>query len=139
MTTLVAVTFSQLIGATDPSKADPESIRGQIAARFEELGLHGPCSTGANGVHASASPLEGLAEKMNWLQKPMVEESFGAALLRNGLSEERVLQWCLDARVKVGAAAAESGQAEEAGIFDTLEDMDAPACLTESVRINALQ
>lgn len=121
-----------LIGATDPSKADPASIRGQIAARYEEFGLLGPCSTGANGVHASASPLEGLAEKMNWLEKNLTDEPFGVTLLRNGLSEEVIRAWCRDARVKV------SEEGEEAGIFDTVEDSDASVCAATCARINKL-
>jgi hypothetical protein len=37
------------------------------AMLWEALGLRAPCNTSDNGVHASASPFEGLAEKMNWL------------------------------------------------------------------------
>ena len=47
-----------LIGPTDPSKAPPDSIRGTIAAKWEEFGLTAACDGGNNGVHASASPLE---------------------------------------------------------------------------------
>jgi hypothetical protein len=49
------------------SKADPGSLRGQILAKWKELGLAAAPNGGENGVHGSASPLEGLAERMNWV------------------------------------------------------------------------
>jgi hypothetical protein len=58
-----------------------------IASQWKELGLPGPCSTGDNSIHASASPMEGLVEKMNWLGRSISEESFGVCLIRNGVSE----------------------------------------------------
>ena len=41
---------------------------------------------GDNGVHASASPFEGIAERMNWLGQALDTDPFGSALLANGLS-----------------------------------------------------
>ena len=35
---------------------------------WEALGLGFVPNVGENSVHASASPFEGLAERMNWLQ-----------------------------------------------------------------------
>lgn len=79
-----------LIGSTDPLIASPDSIRGMISNQWKELGLSGPCSTGDNGIHASASPYEGLVEKMNWLGRPISEESFGIGLIRNGVAEDTI-------------------------------------------------
>jgi nucleoside diphosphate kinase len=59
----------ELLGPTDPLEAPPTSLRGSILAQWARLGIACLPSKGDNGVHASASPLEGLAEKMNWLQK----------------------------------------------------------------------
>mmetsp|Transcript_33561 Transcript_33561/g.76412 ORF Transcript_33561/g.76412 Transcript_33561/m.76412 type:complete len:160 (-) Transcript_33561:9-488(-) len=42
---------------------------GVDAAKLDELwaaAKKAPCNTGDNGVHASASPFEALAERMNW-------------------------------------------------------------------------
>ena len=61
--TLVAC---KVLGATDPSTASEGSVRRAIFDKWEELGLAKQPSTGENGVHASASPLEGLFERMNW-------------------------------------------------------------------------
>jgi hypothetical protein len=100
-----------------------------INARWEELGLPRACSGSENGVHASASPLEGLGEKMNWLRKAAADEPFGSALLRHGLSEERISAWCCDCRVKLDA------DGNEGGLFDALEDIDAPDCIAKCATI----
>ena len=91
----------KMVGPTDPGQAPPDSIRGTIAAKWEEFGLEGPCSKGKNGVHASASPLEGLAEKTNWLSNPIAADPFGKLLLDGGVSEAVIKEWCLDARVRL--------------------------------------
>ena len=52
---------SDLIGSTDPSKADGGSLRGRLYADPAGFGLES-VSYNFNGVHMSAGPLEGLAE-----------------------------------------------------------------------------
>ena len=49
-----------VLGPTDPKEAPADAIRGMILARWKELGLAAEPNTGDNGVHASASPFEGL-------------------------------------------------------------------------------
>ena len=49
----------EVIGATDPEAAADGSARAALRASWEELGLDAAPSTGNNGVHASAGPLEG--------------------------------------------------------------------------------
>ena len=58
----------QVLGPTDPAKAPEGSLRGMMNAQWEALGLAAAPNTTDNGVHASASPFEGLAERMNWLK-----------------------------------------------------------------------
>ena len=41
--------------------------------------------TGDNGVHASASPFEALAERSNWLRASISKDPFGKALLASGI------------------------------------------------------
>jgi hypothetical protein len=83
----------QIIGATNPTAAQPGSVRQKILADWQgepsascamhdqytqqrwcgaALGLASEPNTGDNGVHASAGPLEGLRERM-------VPASLGAA------------------------------------------------------------
>lgn len=59
----------KVLGPTDPASAPTDSLRGSLYAAWEEYGLAARPDTGDNCVHASASPFEGLAERMNWLKK----------------------------------------------------------------------
>lgn len=74
----------KVLGPTEPSEAPADSLRGKIFADWQALGLETPPNTGDNGVHASASPFEGLAERMNWLKVPLEHDPFGALLLSKG-------------------------------------------------------
>lgn len=85
---------------------------------------------GDNGVHASASPFEGLAEKSNWLGRSIVSDAFGKALLDAGLSEETIKAWSVDPRVTMP-------HGEKSSVFDALEDLDVDECLKTLVAINA--
>ena len=49
------------------------------------LGFAAEPNTGTNGVHASASPFEALAERANWLGMPLESDSFGRAMLATGV------------------------------------------------------
>ena len=68
-----------------------DSIRGLVAAKWQTLGLAAPCNVGDNGVHASASPFEALAECTNWLESGVSSEPFGKRMLAAGPSRDRLL------------------------------------------------
>ena len=53
----------ELLGPTDPNEGPEGSIRKAILDNYKKLGLTSVPNKGDNGVHASASPFEGLAEK----------------------------------------------------------------------------
>ena len=72
----------KVLGPTDPASAPAESIRGMIMSDWKELGLKTEPTTGDNGVHASASPLEGLGERANWLKMPLEKDDFATARAR---------------------------------------------------------
>merc|ERR1712072_469062 len=57
----------QVLGPTDPTEAPKDSLRGQILAKWKELGLESQPDVGDNGMHASASPFEAFAERNNWM------------------------------------------------------------------------
>lgn len=107
-----------VLGPTDPKTAPADSLRGSILASWESLGLEYEPNVGENCVHASASPFEGLAERMNWLKVPVEEDSFGAALVEAGMSVDKIKEWSVDPPV--------NGKS----IFDQLEDMDADDCMS---------
>jgi hypothetical protein len=91
---------------------------------WQALGLTAQPDTGDNGVHASASPFEGLAERMNWLKVKAADDSFGAKLLARGISEETLKAWTLDPQVKGNS------------LFDSFEDIDCDQVLAKAVELN---
>merc|ERR1712083_1122334 len=58
----------KVLGPTDPKDGPEGSLRRKMYDEWKSLGLPGQPNTGDNGVHASASPFEGLCERMNWLE-----------------------------------------------------------------------
>ena len=87
----------KVLGPTDPAEAPAGSLRGMIAAQWESLGLKSEPNVGDNGVHASASPFESLAERTNWLGAGLDELPFGVALLevRSHFVTARLPRVCL--------------------------------------------
>jgi len=121
----------KVLGPTDPKEAPAGAIRKLVLDGYKELGLSSEPNKGDNGVHASASPFEGLAEKMNWIGLSISDDAFGKALLDAGLSAQTIKDWSVDPRVSVSAD-------EKASVFDTLEDMDVDECLKKLVELNNL-
>jgi hypothetical protein len=113
------------------------SIRKLILQQYNQtLGLDTKPDTGNNGVHASASPLEGLAERMNWLGVALEDDDFGKALLAKGVSSHTILQWAADAQVTVKG---ETEYGKTVSIFDTMEDLDADTILAKVDKIGKLK
>jgi hypothetical protein len=121
----------ELLGPTDPKEAPEGSIRRTILDSYEALGLKECPNKGDNGVHASASPFEGLAEKCNWLGANVETDSFGKALLGAGLSKKTIAEWSVDPRVTQPGG-------DKGSVFDALEDMDVDECLAKLVELNRL-
>jgi len=75
---------------------------------------HGHCPR-PDQVHASASPFEGLAERMNWLALAPADDVFGKVLLAAGVPEETIKKWSSDPQVTYDAeTAAATGKAARA-------------------------
>ena len=121
----------ELLGPTDPATAPAGSIRGKIFKQWKELGLKAEPNTGDNGVHASASPFEGLAERMNWLEVKPADDAFGAAIIDAGLDEDTLAKWILDPVLPYG-------DGNSGSLFDLLEDTDAPACASKIADLSKL-
>lgn len=116
---------------TDPADAPKGSIRRTILDKYKSLGLDSKPNNSDNGVHASASPFEGLAEKTNWLGIKLEDDSFGRALLESGLSTATLKAWSKDPQVKVA-------DAEKGSVFDALEDLNAEECRQKLVALGKL-
>ena len=95
------------------------------------MGLEAKPSKGDNGVHASASPLEGLAEKANWLGLDIEADPFGKALIDSGIAKDTIKEWSLDPRVNLP-------DGSQGSIFDALEDLDVDECKTKMIEINKM-
>ena len=107
-----------VLGPTSPVDAPSTSLRGLIYTNWKSLGLKSVPNTGENGVHASASPFEGLAERNNWLSITPEADLFGARLIaETGISNEKIAAWSVDPQV--------NGKS----IFDQLEDTDSAECI----------
>jgi hypothetical protein len=111
------------LGSTDPTTAPSDSLRGKIYSQWESLGLEYVPNVGDNGVHASASPFEGLAEKTNWLRVSAADDKFGARLIKAGISAETIKKWSQDPQV------------DGKSLFDSLEDLDCNACIRKCVEL----
>lgn len=121
----------ELLGPTDPAEGPKGSIRKAILDNYKKLGLKSVPNKGDNGVHASASPFEGLAEKCNWLGAKSDTDGFGKALIKSGLSKKTIAEWSVDPRVTLPGG-------EQGSVFDALEDMNVDECLAKLVELNGL-
>lgn len=118
----------KVLGATNPAEAAPGSVRRLILENYESLGLASKPNTGDNGVHASASPFEALAERMNWLGVKPEEDDFGRGML-TVVPKPTLEKWTQDPQVSVGGG-------KPGSLFDALEDKDADVVLKVIRQIN---
>jgi nucleoside diphosphate kinase len=123
----------KVLGPTDPKEAPKDSLRGEILANWKDLGLATEPNVGDNGVHASASPFEGVAERLNWLGKRCNQDSYCKALVRAGVKEATIQAWSVDPQVKIDASG------KKGSLFDSLEDMDAQACINKAKSLQSMQ
>mmetsp|Transcript_112793 Transcript_112793/g.217247 ORF Transcript_112793/g.217247 Transcript_112793/m.217247 type:complete len:498 (+) Transcript_112793:51-1544(+) len=118
----------KVLGPTDPSTAPPDSIRGMLYANWQALEITALPNTGTNGVHASASPMEGLYERMNWLGIPCAEDPFGSYLLQIGVPQDFIDYCATDPQVTLP-------DGKTGSIWDFLEDSDATECVDKFVQV----
>jgi len=112
----------KVLGPTDPKDAPADSLRGEIYRDWKKLGLEYQPNIGDNAVHASASPFEALAERMNWLKHRPQRDPFGKQLLKVA-DKKQIDQWCKDPQVKYGPIEITKS------LYDSLEDTDTDTCL----------
>lgn len=110
------------LGPTDPKEAPKDSLRGVVLQQWKKLGLAAEPNVGDNAVHASASPFEGLAERMNWLGVKCKDDEYCTSLVKSGIPEDVINRWTVDPQVVV------SEDKKKKSLFDSLEDQDAAQC-----------
>lgn len=111
----------EVVGVTNPQQAATGSIRRSIWEQWQELGLKCEPDIGDNGVHASASPFAGLAEKTNWLGVRPEDDAFGRALIALNVSKELISEWSDGTPVQF--------EGRRQSLFDLVENLDSPECL----------
>mmetsp|Transcript_594 Transcript_594/g.841 ORF Transcript_594/g.841 Transcript_594/m.841 type:complete len:338 (-) Transcript_594:164-1177(-) len=116
-----------ILGATDPTTAETGSLRREILDKYEELGLKSVPDVGDNGMHASASPFEALAERLNWVGADLETDAFGAAMLKAGISKETIMAWTKDPQVEF--------EGTKSSLFDLLEDINCDECIAKAQKI----
>jgi len=121
-----------VLGPTDPADAPADSMRGLIYSKWQALGLASQPNVGLNGVHASASPFEALAERMNWLGVSMKDDEFAQSLVSAGISEATIKEWSVDPVVTYGS----DSLPIKKSLFDSLEDTDSDMCIAQAMMIN---
>lgn len=112
---------TDLIGATNPTKASPGAFRAQLLANMQKLGL-AEVSQGMNGIHMSAGPLEGMVEIRRFFsdkgqELQYADTRFGQALKAAGVSPDGIEKLAQNVTVHDGARAVSA--------FDATEEMDA--------------
>merc|ERR1719273_709330 len=121
-----------VLGPTDPANAPAESLRGLVYKNWADLGLSSVPNVGDNAVHASASPFEALAERLNWLRADLASDSYGKLLLEAGIPEKLIQEWSVDPQVIYGS----KHLPIKMSLFDSLEDTDSDLCLALSKMIS---
>lgn len=111
---------------------DPLKLSASLE-QYKKLGLATKPNTGDNGVHASASPFEALAERNNWLGKSVEEDSYGKGLIAAGVPLATISKWSGDCQVSVEG---ETKDGKTMSVFDTLEDLDADTILEKVSKIS---
>ena len=80
-------------------------------------------------MHASASPFEALAERMNWTGATVDSDPFGRGMLAAGVSEGTIKAWAEDPQVVL--------EGKKGSLYDFLEDLDADTVLSTCVKLSA--
>merc|ERR1711924_397710 len=105
------------------------SMRRDIMDQWRTLDLHAQPSKGENGVHGSASPIEALFERANWLQQDMAADVYGESLVAAGIPVATLQEWSGDPAVEF--------EGTKQSLFDLHEDLDAPECTARALQVFA--
>lgn len=120
---------SLVVGATDPTKADPKSLRGKMRAHWKQLGLKEAPTIQNNCVHASAGPIEAMRERATWIGLPLEKDPFAQKMLSEGVPLDMIESLSNNCVVTVDD---KTGPA-----FDIFEDLDSGKVIQATLRLAA--
>lgn len=93
---------TKVIGARQPSRAEGGSIRSHLYRHWIDYGLHAIPDRILNGIHASEGPLQGLGERLTFLERPISEDPLGEVLDRMQIPSLLLDSWLDNIDVRVG-------------------------------------
>jgi len=119
-----------LVGEVDPAKAPVGSLRRDVYDAWREMGLEEQPNTSGNVIHGSASPVEAVWERWNWLGLKLASDPMASSLRKAAvLSQTDLLRWGTDPLVSV------KGECERTSLYDMFENHDSPTCLERSTQV----
>lgn len=128
---------TNMTGATNPAKALPESIRGALFSQKDRLGLD-EVSSGKNGVHVSAGPVEGMVEIMRFMSNldenrilSPDQTTFGKLLLKNTKDSQQLSYLSGNPNIE--------GENTQIPVFDFTEEIDAVTALDRLIEVGLLE
>jgi nucleoside diphosphate kinase len=113
---------SEVIGATDPSRAVEGSLRKSLLDQWKELDLPYPPNMTENGVHASAGPVEGLKERIIWTAIDISKDPYTIELLNQGFSINQIEQFLENPLIQF--------EGKKESVFDFTEDVNSSNAAT---------
>lgn len=122
-----------MIGSSNPLTSPEDSIRRRLLPQIDssvEVQAALVNDQEDNFIHASASPLEAMFERLNWVGRDSIElDHFGSQLLEAGIPSETILNWRGDPTVTF--------EGSPQSLFDVHENMDTIPCIRKCVDVAA--
>jgi nucleoside diphosphate kinase len=113
---------THLVGASDPARAEPSSVRGTLYASWTELGLPSQPSRETNCVHFSNSAFEAMVERLLFCKGAILfTDALGAQLLARGVSAMTIQHWLTNPQVG------------ETTVFEHMKGKNAAECIAAAV------
>jgi hypothetical protein len=121
--------MDNIIGNSDPSKANSKSIRGQAYSNYKEYGLLSQPSHLNNIIHASASAFEGMVERLIWVNGTVIfTDLFGCKLSALRIPISIIRDW-----------ARYNPIVQEKFLFEHLNRMDSDSCIAKCEKLYKIE
>lgn len=115
-----------LVGATDPSKAAPGSLRAEMLKAKSQLGIS-EVSQGYNGVHFSAGPIEGVVELLRFFKDSDLSKE---AISSYGIGASLLDSAGIETVKKVLGNVSVVRDGKNVSVFDLTEELDTDAAIS---------
>mmetsp|Transcript_24274 Transcript_24274/g.31605 ORF Transcript_24274/g.31605 Transcript_24274/m.31605 type:complete len:450 (+) Transcript_24274:60-1409(+) len=122
--------IKQVVGSPDSSTSPEASIRKVLFDKFSNSSSSNQTfNEHLNFVHVSASPLEAVFERMNWMdQDDYSKDHFGSQLLETGVTSTTLQHWSSDPDVIF--------EGSHQSVFNLHEGLDSQPCLKKALAVS---